>query len=276
MARKSSSQKLLPEILDHEGNPRPLGCLPQTSTRRMMAVPSYRDVATLIPEKEWEPFDEWPVHIKRKDQNGKGACNGFAAALGVMLSRYVSGMDDLELSGWYIYSILCRGIDQGSLILDALELLESKGVAPEADVKYGLINPAQLSAQAHKNAARFKVELGSKITTYEELGTAIVRREPINLAICVADGFNNLDKDGVPPLGRGYCNHAVFVGMGLSRRSNGEVLGNMTNSWNSTWGIDGRCNLPLKKVVQASYFEAYTLRAVFDDTADTSRPPKFA
>lgn len=261
----------LPYILDHSGHKRPLGFLPG-DPQRMMAVPQMA-AADLVPESEWVEFDEFPAAIKRKDQNGKGACNGFATALGVETSRFVSGMPYIELSGWYVYSILCNGIDRGSIILDGLNLIEDKGVSPEDQVKYGLINPRQLTAQAHTEAARFKAEIGERLTTYEEIASAIQRRQSINLAICVGNGFNNLDSEGVPPLGRGYANHAVHVGLGMKKLRNGEWAGLMTNSWGKAWGNDGKCWLPLKRLPQQPAFEAYTLRAVIDDTADNTRPP---
>lgn len=264
----------LPAILDHMGHKRPLGFIPQTDPARMMAVPAYRDTVDLIPEKDWDEFDDFPVDIiKVKDQNGFGACNGHAAATGVEVARYVAGMPHVPISAWYIYAILCNGRDAGSMIGDALKLLEGKGAAPEDDVQYGIINPRKLTEKAHADAPRYKAEIGASLTTYEELGTAIARRQPINLAVCVGAGFNNLDADDVPRIGMGPCNHAVFVGLKLKRRSNGEVLGGMVNSWTESWGRKGRCNLPLAKVVRAAYFEAYTLRAVVDDTTDTSKPP---
>lgn len=257
-----------------DGSRRHLGFIPQKDRKRKMAFPSYGDTASLIPEKDWPEFDEWPQEIKIKDQNGKGACNGFANAMSVQISRYVAGMDYIELSGWYTYAILCNGVDQGSMILDALELTQKDGIAPEALVPYATINPKKLSAEAHAAAPRFRAKIGAALRTYEEIGTAVVRRQSINLSITVGSGFNNLDSDGCPPLGRGPGNHAVFCGLGLKRRSNGEVLIKMANSWTTQWGLEGFCWLPLKKVVAGSYFEAYTLRAITDDTADTSRPPK--
>jgi hypothetical protein len=261
----------LPNIIDHSGNVRPLGFLPG-DPGRMMAVPALAE-ADLIPEANWVEFHEWPEHIKIKDQNGRGACNGFAAALGTETTRYVAGMPHIPLSGWYVYSILCNGVDRGSMILDALELLQERGCSPEDQVKYGVINPRQLTAEAHKEAPRFKVEIGERLTTYQQLGTAIQRRQSINLAVCVGNAFNNLNSDGVPQLGRSWCNHAVHVGLGMKRAKDGSWLALMANSWTTQWGQNGFCWLPLKYIPTASAFEAYTLRAVVDDTADNTKPP---
>lgn len=261
----------LPYILDHAGDKRPLGLVP-SDPKWMRSVPNYGDTTELIPESEWVEFNEFPAEIKRKNQNGKGACNGFAAALGVETLRYSAGMPYIELSGWYVYSILCNGWDRGSSIGQALDLLQDKGVAPESLVEYGLINPRRLSDEAHKQAPRFKVEVGEMLTTYEQIGTAIQRRQSINLAVAVGNSFNNLNADGVPGFGR-ICNHAVHVGLGMKRARNGEWLGLMTNSWGEQWGQNGFCWLPLKYLPTAAYFEAYTLRSIVDDSADNTRPP---
>lgn len=258
-------------ILDDAGNQRPLGFL-QGDPARMMAVAPMA-AEDLIPESQWVEFDEFPDTIKRKNQNGKGACNGFATALGVETSRYVSGMPHIELSGWYVYSILCNGRDVGSMILDGLSLIEDKGCSPEELVQYGLIDPRRLTSQAHTEAARFKAEIGERLTTYEQLGSAIQRRQSINLAVCVGNSFNNLDAEGVPPLGHGYANHAVHVGLGMKKLRNGEWACLMTNSWGAEWGLDGKCWLPLRRLPQQPAFEAYTLRAVIDDVADNTKPP---
>jgi hypothetical protein len=265
------AEDILPFIHDDLGHKRPLGLIPGDPAR-MMSVPPMA-ATDLIPESEWVEFHEWPSEIPIKDQNGFGACNGHAAAMAVETSRYVSGMPHVGISAWYIYAILCNGVDRGSMILDALELTQSDGVAPEDLVKYGIINPNRLTAEAHAAAPRFKVEIGERLTTYQQLGTAIQRRQSINLAVCVGNAFNNLNSDGVPGLGRGYCNHAVHVGLGMKKAKDGSWLGLMANSWTTQWGDNGFCWLPLKYLPTASAFEAYTVRAVVDDTADVTKPP---
>lgn len=263
----------LPSIKDDLGNIRPLGFIPG-DPKRMMAVPPMA-ATDLIPESDWVEFeDDIDSVVKIKDQNGKGACNGHAAATAGEFSRYVSGMSPVDLSAWYVYAILCQGRDNGSMILDALELMSSDGCSPESLVKYGIINPRQLTDEAHKAASNYKIEIGNRITSYQALGTAVQRKQPINLAVCVGNAFNNLNGDGVPGLGRGYCNHAVFVGGGMKRAKDGSWLVRMRNSWTTAWGDGGKCWLPAKYVPTASAFEGYTIQAMIDDTADNTRPPE--
>jgi len=266
------AETTLPSIKDDFGNIRPLGFIPG-DPKRMMAVPPMA-ASDIIPEDQWVEFDiDTSAVVKVKDQNGRGACNGHAAATAGETSRYVSGMPLVDLSAWYVYAILCNGVDRGSMILDALELMSSDGCAPESFVKYGIINPRQLTPEAHSAAPRYKIEIGNRITNYLELGTAVQRQQSVNLAVCVGNSFNNLNPDGVPGLGRGYCNHAVHVGMGMKRAKDGSWLVKMQNSWTTQWGQNGYCWLPAKYVPTAAAFEGYTIRAMFDDTADNTRPP---
>src|SRR5262249_3693928 len=84
-------------------------------------------------ESDWHEFDEWPAGIRIKNQNGRGACNGHASALALELARHVAGMPHVPLSAWFIYAVLCNGLDTGSSILAALDFWPGRGTAPESD-----------------------------------------------------------------------------------------------------------------------------------------------
>jgi hypothetical protein len=264
----------LPTIFDpSSGETRVLGLVP-SDPRLVAAVPSWADAGNpVLPESEWKEFDEWPDAVKIKDQDGKGACNGHAAALAQELARYAAGMTHVPLSAWYVYSILCNGIDRGSSILDALALVKERGVAPEADVAYGLINPRRLTDQSHKDAARFKLEVGAKLTTWPEIVTAVLLRRPLNLSIQVGMGFNNLDAEGVPPVAMGPGNHAVCVAMGLKNSKKWGWLVKMPNSWGTQWGQNGFYWLSQRHVARSRWFECYEVSAVVDDPQDQTNPP---
>lgn len=190
------------------------------------------------------------------------------------LLRYVSGAPHVKLSPWFTYARLSGGRDQGSMILDCIEDLQKTGTCLDSEVEYAMINPNRLSKQAYETAKRFKAEIGHRITTAEELWTAILRREAVNLAVCVAGSFNNLTDEGIAPLGSGWCNHAVCGAFGIKRSKSGEILIKICNSWSKKWGWDGFFWESAKKVVRAPAFEAYTLRSVIDDPQDDTRPPE--
>lgn len=269
----ADSDRKVPSVLDANGVERFLGHFP--SDRALVsAIPTWKEAGNeLIPESEWEEFDEWPEGVKIKDQNGKGACNGHAAALTLELERYAAGETHVPLSAWFVYAILCGGVDRGSNIMDALTLLSAQGTCPETLVKYATINPQSLSAEAHQSAANYKIELGTRCQTYQEIGTAIQRRRPLNASICVGNRFNSLDADGVPGWSEGMGNHAITLAFGMKKSARWGWLVKMANSWSTQWGLNGFCWLPLTRLPESGYFECYEVRAVTDTPGDATNPP---
>lgn len=230
----------------------------------------------ILPESEIKDFDVWPVDIKIKDQDSKGACNGHASATMTEICRALAGQAYVPLSAWWVYSILCGGVDQGSNIGEALTLLRDKGCAPESTVPYGLINPNNLTDGAKTAASRFRLEIGNQITTWEEIVSAIATGEAVNLSICVASNFNSLDAEGVPGVGRGAGNHAVCCAAGIKTSKKWGKLIKMPNSWGDRWGWKGFCWLSRDHIESCSWFEAIVAKAVADDPNDPDNPPVVA
>jgi hypothetical protein len=200
-------------------------------------------------------------------------CNGHAAATSLELARNVAGKPHVNLSAWFVYSILCGGWDRGSNILDALALLSAQGTCPETDMAYGEINPKRITAAAKTSAARFKLEAGSSLKTWPEIMTAVQLLRPLNLSIQVGNAFNNLDSEGVPGASRGPGNHAVCVGFGAKKSAKHGWLVKMWNSWGTVWGLNGFCWLGQAHTDGVSYFEAYDVMTAADDPTDPTNPP---
>jgi C1A family cysteine protease len=261
----------LPTIVDpFTGETRVLGSLP-SDPRLVAAMAPYR--GEVLPESELREFDDFPEHIKIKDQDGFGACNGHAAATAAEMARYVQGMDHVPLSAWYVYAILCNGRDVGSNILDAYKLTSDKGIAPESSVKYGIINPRKLTEDAHEAAPRFRVEMGETYQSWRQIVSAVMLREAMNLSVCVGRNYNNLDEDGVMGVDRGPGNHAIAVGLGLKKTKRwGWVIKN-PGSWSTQWGVDGFGWVSEAMIEAGSFFECYSVKAVVDDPSDPENPP---
>lgn len=262
----------LPYIIDEQGHKRPLGHVPDPPGTMRLA-PSWVDQGLpLIERDQWVEFDEFPYDlIQIKDQNGFGACNGHASATTIEMARYATygyGYEYIPMSAWWVYWSLTGGRDSGSNISEALSFLKQNGCAPEADVPYGQASRSRnWTPQAKQNAPRFKIEIGAAITTADELGTAVQRRQAVNLAVAAGGGFTRLDSDGVPGFGVA-CNHAVAVGLGMKKSKSGQWLVLMINSWTKQYGINGTCWLPVDVIVRKMYFDAYTILTPSIDPLD--------
>lgn len=215
-----------------------------------------------IPLDQIQPFDAWPSQVAIKDQDGAGACNGHGTATGAEFVMAMAGMPYVPLSAWWVYGCLVQGNDVGSNILDALELVQSKGIAPESDVKYGDFS-GRYSDQAKKDALRYRVEIGGSLETWEEIVTHVALRGGGNMSVRATNGWSGrLDSDGCPPVGRGPANHAVMVGGGIKRLANGELAIRMPNSWGTQWGLDGFCWLKRAHWENATWREFAAIKAI--------------
>lgn len=249
---------------------RALGNFPAPSGRMLATLGSLPDV----PRSQWVEFDlttapNYPVKIK--DQGQRGACNGHAAASSLEIARWIADQPYHGLSAWLVYAILCNGWDRGSSIADALELLEKTGTCEESLVPWGEINPARISATARQDAGRFRIEIGYKLESFQDLCVAAQLRQPFNFSVPVNGNFNTLDSFGRPCNHAGSHNHAVTGGMGMKKTATGEWLVKMQNSWGTGWGQGGYCWIG-EKNIQGWGFDAYSVVATVVDPLNL--PPK--
>lgn len=200
-------------------------------------------------------------------------CNGHAAATSLELARFFAGESYVTLSPFFIYSILCGGVDRGSIISEALTLLRDRGTCPDELVPHGTINPNKLSTTAKTEAKRFRVEIGYKINSHRDMVVATHLRIPLNYSVAVNSNFNTLDSDGVPGNRAGSHNHAVSGGMGLKKTAKYGWVVLTANSWNTNWGDRGFF-WAAEKTIAGSYSDAYGVVAVEFDPNDP--PPSLA
>jgi hypothetical protein len=255
------------------GAMRPLGNHPTPPGHALSRMKGPDDV---IPESEWV---EWQMPsdcpIKIKDQNGYGACNGFAAATSFEYAMWLATGNYVPMSGWFVYAKLCNGWDVGSSIADALTLLRDEGVSREDLVQYGIINPRRLSAEANADAKRNRIEIGSKPTTWAEVMTCAQRRQIMNISVSVGGGFDNLDEDGVPQgmAWTGAGNHAITTGLGVVRGKGGRWLIDCQNSWSEKWGRKGKFRLSEAMWTRQRGSDCYSITAVEADPQAYQPPP---
>jgi hypothetical protein len=251
----------------HLPDGRGMGRVVDTS-RRKLSLPRF---GIELPDSELSAFED-DVPLQIKNQDGRGACNGFASVTAMEYARFVAGMLHVPLSGWFVYAILCNGIDRGSMILDALELTTETGAAPEEFVAYGIINPRKLTDEARQNAPRFRMEIGHALKTWREMVSAAFLRRSMNASLRAGGAFDNLDAEGVPGAIRGAGNHAIMLGGGLKFSQKHGWLIKGRNSWDTRWGLQGCFWMAEKHWANQSYRECYEIVAVHDDP-QADNPP---
>ena len=219
-----------------------------------------------IPLNEIRDFDLWPGVVQIKNQGSYGACNGHASATAVEFARAMNG-HYVPLSAWWVYGRLVMGRDRGSNILQALDLIQREGVAPEPLVKYGDFS-GRYNAETTEAAKRFKAEVTGRLETWEEIVTAVALRRGVNLSVRATNGWDGrLDANGCPPVGRGPGNHAVMVGGGI-KTIGGQKYIRMANSWSTKWGDKGFCWLSRDHWESGTWREAFEVEAVIRDPQD--------
>jgi hypothetical protein len=264
----------LPEYRDSLGETRKLGTiLPSSGYRPLFRV----GVPRVIPESQWVEFDLREElkgsGIKVKDQDGRGACNDHARTSAMEYARVIAGQPHVALNAWFGYAIMCRGVDRGSMIADALELSMRVGAPPEDAVPYGTIDPDLIPPDAYEQAKRFKLEVGERLMTFEEMGTSAQLRRPFNFSIRVGNNFDRLDADGCVGLSSGPGNHAIVGGVFMKRARNGEWIIGLQNSWTEGWGDGGFAAYRKAHIAKQSYFEAYNLESASTDPEWREHPP---
>jgi len=261
------------ELPEHNGFK--LGHIPPKGKPRFAAP-----VLAPLPKSDWQEFDATtdthPVAIK--DQNGKGACNGFAAATSAEWARWLSGQTHVPLSGWFVYAILCNGVDRGSNIGDALDLLSKTGTCKDGSVTYATINPRRLTAEARAEATNYRIEIGETLPDFASIMTAVQFRRSGNFSIKAGPNFDasSLDaigSDGVVGYSRGAGNHAVAFVPAAKKLANGDWAIKFQNSWGTKWGRAGFAWFTERHIAGQSYFEAYSVVATTDTPDDASNPP---
>lgn len=264
-------------VISAGGMDRVLGHVPPKK-RHNVSSAAYGSIR-LIPESEWVEFDlredsSFTEAVPILDQGRFGACNGHAAASSLMAARWLAGMTPVELSPWFVYAILCNGVDQGSNIGQALTLLSDKGTPRFSSVPYGTINPRVLTAANYAEALDHKVEIGTPAKTFAELMTLTQLRIQFNYSIRVGRNFNSLDSEGCPPVEPGAGNHAIYGGFAAKRMPNGKWKIGWQNSWRKTWGQDGYAWFHEGHIARQTWFEAYGVQAAVDSANDPLNPPK--
>lgn len=208
-----------------------------------------------------------------KDQKTHGSCNGFAGAAVLTKARVLNGQPRVDLSGAYLYSLINGGMDRGSQLEDGMNKMAG-GIATAETVPWNAIYPSQYDREkAREEASRFRGVLVYAIESEEGYWNALALGYMVVTAVHAGSRFMQVDRaSGVAGVDYGPGNHAVHCD-GLTWV--GELAGTGENSWNVTYGVNGRMNLLSAHYQQPSkYHLSYAVLDVSEDPKDSSELPK--
>lgn len=184
-----------------------------------------------------------------QNQRSPGSCNGYALGGGLSKARWVRGIQDkLLLSGAFPYSLMNGGRDNGSMLGDGLQIVETFGSCPESLVPWDQIYPHLQPANAKSEAAKHKGLVCYAAETLQGLRTGLAKGMIAIVAVHAGSNFQKLNSQGIAMVDSGRGNHAVHID-DLCMIAGTEVF-DMQNSWGTQYGKNGRAYLTADSFAQ--------------------------
>ena len=263
------------DVIDHNGNLYYTGM--NAAPAKLSFAPRYSPVAS---KAEIVDLIQSPTRIKKRDlfgaswirnQEDRGACNGFAAAQALQRALWLAGRDKEILSGEFLYSQMngTPSRDVGSMLDDGMKLIKDVGAPPYKDRHRRKFKSSDFTPEDFRDANERKAFEVLGADTELELAEGLAKGAVGVVAVHADNNFMRLDSNGIAGgNSRGAGNHAV--GLDDVEIFDGELVFRMFNSWGTSYGADGYAKLTwdkhLKTTNQYHYF--YLIRAVSDDTED--------
>lgn len=269
------------QIIDQSGVPRLLGTLLPVPGF-VSSLPVFSEKVDLLSEAQIvemarsglvdgrKKFDESWI----KDQRSHGSCNGFAGADALAKARVKRGLQRVDLSGAYLYSLINWGRDGGSLLDDGMRVMQTNGVATADTVKWNQIYPSQYDkAKADAEAAKHKGFECYQARSRGELLTGLALGFTGVVAVHAGNNFMRVDPNTmIAGADSGPGNHAVSVD-GLAFDGGGLVATGV-NSWNLSYGVKGRMNLVWERhFAQTTQWHPFYLIRSTSDGGDSFPTP---
>jgi hypothetical protein len=207
-----------------------------------------------------------------KNQRSHGSCNGFAVASAMGKARERRGLDRVDLSGAYAYSLMNGGRDNGSTLDDGMVVVTRNGIAEERFANWDQIYPSRYDkSAADENAKQYKAFECYTVRSKLGLFSALACGFDCVIAVHADNGFMKLDSNGVAQGGNGPGNHSVHCD-GLSFES-GKLAGDMQNSWDVTYGQNGRSYVTWEQHLANTtrYHPFFAFRSTLDSSG--TNPP---
>lgn len=153
----------------------------------------------------------------------------------------------LHVSPAFIYGNRSAGDYEGEGMepREALENLRASGVCPRD--MYPVLGYYETCrqgiTQTMRDAAKpYVIKSYARVTTVDELKTALMQSGPVVIGIPIYDSFHQTRGDGLVPAVSGELTgyHMIAV---IGWRADGRWI--VQNSWGETWGDKGRCYMPM-------------------------------
>lgn len=273
-------------IIDGEtgGEPRKVGLLVPKDPPNVFAT--LAETVPLLSDSEIRKVLDDPNRVNgrmlfgpdyTKDQNGRGACNGYAEAGLLERARVRKGLDRVKMSGDFAYCLMNGGSDSGSMLSDAMQLMLSDGICSEDTVKkHGLVHEYRKNrfpSECFEEAKRYKGLETYHIDTEQEILTALA----LGFDVCVAvqaGGSGSLDRYGIVQWGNGQGNHSVMIDDAVYDTQLGGYKFDHQNSWGTRWGDNGRSYLTWDRHFRTSVnvHRFYAVRSATDDPQGDNPP----
>jgi hypothetical protein len=226
-----------------------------------------------IPTEQWTANSLRATAIPMRNQKQFGSCAGQAVVTALMIIRELRGLKKTILSATFIYGLCNGGRDGGSRVTDCVATVQNTGTCLESQVPWDVIYKTQFPQEAFTTAKRYKALEVYKLSSYEELCTALILGFPCVSGIAVGKNFtmNQIASDGLAPLPDTIAGGHAMCHIGLKKLRNMWVI-ETQNSWGTTWGINGFCYLQ-KGHFNPNYgygFDVYAIGSAIDDPEDVS------
>jgi len=183
------------------------------------------------------------------DQGQQNSCVGWATAYALK-----SYQERLEM-GWllntkehvfspaFVYNQINGGEDNGSSMIEALELIRDKGAATLATMPYDVNDyTTQPNYQATQEAAKYKAIGFQKLNDILSIKSALANRSPVIAGISLYDSIYSVREVYNSATGSYLGGHAITI-TGYDDNKYGGAF-KIINSWGQGWGDNGYFWMP--------------------------------
>ncbi|WP_165251155.1 C1 family peptidase [Paludisphaera soli] len=219
---------------------RVLGCLPPPEGMTS-ASPTWSD---FIAGQTWELREvDWREHCGEvDDQDGLGACVGYAGASAYEQAWSMAGLPPTSFDPDFAYACVNGGWDRGAYLEEMIKSLATNGLPPRGSIPRYTYQMAKIPQAVRDVAKNFVVAKSFLCRTFLEALDACSRGFAISFGITIGTRFTVLDAGGVCGFGIPRGGHAVH-GVGVRKIKAGPYKGrwglDFKNSWRKDYGDQG-------------------------------------